>query len=77
MMGYGRVLFFSCMCLFIFKRELNASSTNQCYVNSDCGENAVCDTSVINSNVCICKPGFFDKPPAINALSEGCPGKYH
>ena len=76
MEGCRRLLFFACMCLFIFKRETNASPKSECNDSTDCGENAVCDTSVTDT-VCVCKPGFFDNPPTITALSDGCPGRYH
>ncbi|XP_065941353.1 protein kinase C-binding protein NELL2-like [Magallana gigas] len=56
------------------KRETNASPKSECNASTDCGENAVCDTSDTD-NVCVCKPGFFDNPPIITALSDGCPGE--
>nr|XP_034316120.1 delta and Notch-like epidermal growth factor-related receptor [Crassostrea gigas] len=74
MEGCRRLLFSACMCLFIFKRETNASPKSECNDSTDCGENAVCDTSDTD-NVCVCKPGFFDNPPIITALSDGCPGE--
>lgn len=78
MEGCRRLLFFACMCLFIFKRETNASPHHECFNDTDCGKNAVCDISGTDTdNVCVCKPGFFDNPPTITALSDGCPGRYH
>ncbi|XP_052684013.1 stabilin-1-like isoform X1 [Crassostrea angulata] len=76
MEGCRRLLFFACMCLFIFKRETNASPNHECFNDTDCGKNAVCDISGGETdNVCVCKPGFFDNRPTITALSDGCPGE--
>uniref|UniRef100_K1QTA7 Transposable element Tcb2 transposase n=1 Tax=Magallana gigas TaxID=29159 RepID=K1QTA7_MAGGI len=57
------------------RRETNAS-TDECFYDTDCGENAVCDTSDTDTDsVCVCKPGFFDNRPTITALSDGCPAE--
>uniref|UniRef100_A0A8W8NRY6 Uncharacterized protein n=1 Tax=Magallana gigas TaxID=29159 RepID=A0A8W8NRY6_MAGGI len=58
------------------KRETNASPHHECFNDTDCGKNAVCDISGTDTdNVCVCKPGFFDNPPTITTLSDGCPGE--
>lgn len=43
-----------------------------CTGNTDCGENAICNT---DNTECECKSGFYDFPPFTTAENQGCLGK--